>query len=152
MFRTIIALLITLAVTIIIGVFQIVGLGIEGILAIAQSPDAVQQAINIFTELFAELVLPYSSALGGIYAPLVALGVGGFIGGLVSKSGVRMFFASIIGLVVFFIGYAVLAGGAALTIDDLLAQAQLIYIDLGVSFALLFVPGIIGASLTAEEY
>jgi len=40
----------------------------------------------------------------------------------------------------------------AADLEAMAALAQTIAIDLGVSFALLFVPGIIGASLTAEEY
>jgi hypothetical protein len=91
--------------------------------------------------------------MGGAYAPLVALGVAGFIAGLISKSGVRMLFVSLICLGLFFVGYWVLSLGlAASDVTAMAALAQSIAIDLGVSFALLFVQGIIGASLTAEEY
>jgi hypothetical protein len=83
----------------------------------------------------------------------VALGVAGFIAGLISKSGVRMLFVSLIAIGLFFVGYVVLTMGLSPTdLDVLTSLAQSIAIDLGVSFALLFVPGIIGASLTAEEY
>ena len=83
----------------------------------------------------------------------MALGVAGFIAGLISKSGVRMLFVSLIAIGLFFVGYVVLTMGYSATdLDAMATLAQNIAIDLGVSFALLFVPGIIGASLTAEEY
>ena len=103
--------------------------------------------------MFAQLLFPYTFALGGAYAPLVALGVAGFIAGLISKSGLRMLIVSIVSIVLFFLGYVVLTIGVDPTQLDLLSDiAQNILIDIGVSFALLFVPGIIGASLTSEDY
>lgn len=152
MFRTIIALLIALVVAIIIGAFQILGLDMAAIQAILQSADPVDTLQGLGAILFAELIFPYTFALSGAYAPLVALGVAGFIAGLISKSGVRMLFVSIIAMVLFFLGYVMLYLGMALDPNALLAVAENAVIDLGVSFALLFVPGIIGASLTAEDY
>ncbi len=152
MFRTIIALLIALVVAIIIGAFQILGLDMAAIQAILQSADPVDALQGLGAILFAELIFPYTFALSGAYAPLVALGVAGFIAGLISKSGVRMLFVSIIAMVLFFLGYVMLYLGMALDPNALLAVAENAVIDLGVSFALLFVPGIIGASLTAEDY
>jgi hypothetical protein len=153
MFRTAIALIITLVVAILIGAFQILGLTIAEIQTdILASPNITNELAARGGALFSVLLRPYTSALNGIYAPLAALGVAGFIAGLVSKSGVRMFFVSVISIVIFFIGYAVLAQGAALNFDVLAPIAQNIAIDLGVSFGLIFIPGIIGASLTAEEY
>ncbi|MHA2354788.1 MAG: hypothetical protein ACXADC_06425 [Candidatus Thorarchaeota archaeon] len=103
--------------------------------------------------LFGQLIFPYTFATSGVYTPLVALGVAGFIAGLISKSGVRMLFVSLISIGLFFVGYVVLTMGLSPTdLNVLTSLAQSIAIDLGVSFALLFVPGIIGASLTAEEY
>ena len=152
MFRTITALLIALVVAILIGVFQILGLDVAAIQAILQSPDPVTTIEGLGAALFAELVFPYTFALSGAYGPLVALGVAGFIAGLISKSGVRMFFVSIIALVLFFLGYALLYLGTRLDPNALWTVAENAAIDLGVAFALLFVPGIIGASLTAEDY
>lgn len=153
MFRTIMALLIALVVAILIGAFQILGLDLAAIQAIIGDPTLVDWLQFQGGLLFAQLIFPYTFALGGAYAPLVALGVAGFIAGLISKSGVRMLFVSLISIGLFFVGYVVLTMGLSPTdLAVLSSLAQTIAIDLGVSFALLFVPGIIGASLTAEEY
>ena len=45
-----------------------------------------------------------------------------------------------------------LSMGLALDAATLSALLQNIAIDVGVSFGLLFIPGIIGASLTSEDY
>ncbi|MHA2070600.1 MAG: hypothetical protein ACXAEE_08425 [Candidatus Thorarchaeota archaeon] len=153
MFRTIMALVIALVVAILIGAFQILGLDLAAIQAIIGDPTLVDWLQFQGGLLFAQLIFPYTFAIGGAYAPLVALGVAGFIAGLISKSGVRMLFVSLIAIGLFFVGYVVLTMGLSPTdLDVLTSLAQSIAIDLGVSFALLFVPGIIGASLTAEEY
>ncbi|MHA2602453.1 MAG: hypothetical protein AM324_010020 [Candidatus Thorarchaeota archaeon SMTZ1-83] len=153
MFRTIMALVIALVVAIVIGAFQILGLDIATLQAVLSGGDIVGFAQAQGALLFSELIFPYTWAMGGAYAPLVALGVAGFIAGLISKSGVRMLFVSLICLGLFFVGYWVLSLGLDATdVSAMAALAQSIAIDLGVSFALLFVPGIIGASLTAEEY
>jgi hypothetical protein len=153
MFRTIMALVIALVVAILIGAFQILGLDLAAIQAIIGDPTLVDWLQFQGGLLFAQLIFPYTFAIGGAYAPLVALGVAGFIAGLISKSGVRMLFVSLIAIGLFFVGYVVLTMGLSPTdLNVLTSLAQSIAIDLGVSFALLFVPGIIGASLTAEEY
>ena len=154
MFRTIIALVVALVAAIAIGAFQILSLSIDVIQnEILNSPDITNELMARGGALFDVLLQPYNSALAGIYSPLVALGVAGFIAGLISKSGVRMLFVSLISIGLFFVGYIVLTMGLSLSDLDMLANiARNIAIDLGVSFALLFVPGIIGASLTAEEY
>jgi hypothetical protein len=153
MFRTIMALVIALVVAIVIGVFQILGLTIADLQAIIGSTDLSDIVIYQGGVLFGQLIFPYTFAISGIYTPLVALGVAGFIAGLISKSGVRMLFVSLIAIGLFFVGYVVLTRGLSATdLDAMATLAQNIAIDLGVSFALLFVPGIIGASLTAEEY
>jgi hypothetical protein len=153
MFRTIMALIIALVVAILIGAFQILGLDLATIQTVLGSPGLTDWLQLQGGLLFAQLLFPYTFAVGGVYTPLVALGVAGFIAGLISKSGVRMLFVSLIAIGLFFVGYVVLTLGLSPTdVDVLTALAQSIAIDLGVSFALLFVPGIIGASLTAEEY
>jgi hypothetical protein len=153
MFRTIMALLIALVVAILIGAFQILGLDLATIQTVLGSPGLTDWLQLQGGLLFGQLIFPYSFAVAGVYTPLVALGVAGFIAGLVSKSGVRMLFVSLIAIGLFFVGYVVLTMGLPATdLDVLSTLAQSIAIDLGVSFALLFVPGIIGASLTAEEY
>ncbi|MFW9887901.1 MAG: hypothetical protein ACFFER_06950 [Candidatus Thorarchaeota archaeon] len=153
MFRTIMALLIALVVAILIGAFQILGLDLAAIQTVLGSPGLTDWLQFQGGLLFGQLIFPYTFAVGGVYAPLVALGVAGFIAGLVSKSGVRMLFVSLIAIGLFFVGYVVLTRNLSPTdVDVLTTLAQSIAIDLGVSFALLFVPGIIGASLTAEEY
>lgn len=147
------ALLIALVVAILIGAFQILGLDLATIQAVLGSPTLTDWLQFQGGILFGQLIFPYTFAVGGVYTPLVALGVAGFIAGLVSKSGVRMLFVSLIAIGLFFVGYVVLTMGLSPTdVDVLSTLAQSIAIDLGVSFALLFVPGIIGASLTAEEY
>ncbi|RDE12320.1 MAG: hypothetical protein C4K47_08245 [Candidatus Thorarchaeota archaeon] len=153
MFRTIISLLICLLVAVVIGAFQILGLTVAQIQALLGSGSITSGLLAWGALLFAQLIFPYSAALSGVYGPLVALGVAGFVAGLISKSGVRMFFVSIISIVLFFLGFALLSMG--LTISDYSAMwgiIQSIAIDLGASFALIFIPGVIGASLTAEEY
>ncbi|MFW9838487.1 MAG: hypothetical protein ACFFE7_13280, partial [Candidatus Thorarchaeota archaeon] len=60
---------------------------------------------------------------------------------------------SIISLVLFFLGYYVLTlVGDPTNLDAMLMIARNMAIDLGVAFGLLFIPGIIGASLTSEDY
>jgi hypothetical protein len=154
MFRTIMALLVALLVAILIGAFQIVGLGIADLEALLASGDFLTQLQAWGTALFQVLLRPYTAATAPTpaYAPIVALGVAGFIAGLISKSGVRMLFVSLIAIAVFFVGYVVLSLGLALDLAVLQAEAIAIAIDLGASFGLLFIPGVIGASLTAEEY
>jgi len=153
MFRTIIAILIAMVVAILIGAFQILGLTIEAIQTdILGSGNITNELAARGGALFAVLMKPYTTALGGGFAPLAALGVAGFIAGLISKSGIRMLFVSIICIALFFVGYAVLTLSASLTVDILVGIAQNIAIDLGVAFGLLFIPGIIGASLTSEDY
>jgi len=147
------ALVIALVVAIVIGVFQILGLTIADLQAIIGSTDLTDIVAYQGGVLFGQLIFPYTFAISGIYTPLVALGVAGFIAGLISKSGVRMLFVSLIAIGLFFVGYVVLTLGLSATdLEAMGTLARNIAIDLGVSFALLFVPGIIGASLTAEEY
>ena len=148
------ALLVALVVAIGIGIFQILGLSMDAIAAIIQGGDIAGDAMAQGAILFGQLIFPYTAATEfGAYAPLVALGVAGFIAGLISKSGVRMLFVSIICLVLFFLGFAILTMSADPTnVAALWSMAQVYVIDLGAAFGLLFIPGVIGASLTAEEY
>jgi hypothetical protein len=153
MFRTIISLIICLLVAVVIGAFSILGLSVAQIQALLGSGAITLGLMAWGAALFQQLIFPYSYALIGSYAPLVALGVAGFVAGLISKSGVRMLFVSIIAMVLFFLGFAVLSMGLSAT--DLAGMWNLVKsapIDLAASFALLFIPGVIGASLTAEEY
>ncbi len=155
MFRTVMALLICLVTAIIIGAFQILGLDLAGIQAIIGSGDITNELTAKGALLFGVLLFPYTAATAAtpIYSPLVALGVAGFIAGLISKSGVRMLFVSIIAMVLFFLGFYVLTlVGDPTNLDAMLTIARAFAIDFGVAFALLFIPGIIGASLTSEDY
>lgn len=155
MFRTILALLLTLVIAVVIGAFQILGLSLADLQALLGSTDITGDLMTYGGLMFGSLMTPYTMATStpAIYSPLVALGVAGFVAGLVSKSGVRMFFVSIIAIVLFFLGFYILT----LTGDpgDLTAMYSILramVIDVGVAFGLLFIPGVIGASLTAEEY
>jgi len=155
MFRTIIALLIALVTAVLIGAFQILNLDWTIIQdeIINAGPLMQQNLMTMGAALFGVLLVPYTSALAGVYSPLVALGVGGFIAGLISKSGVRMLFVSILVLVLFFLGYFILNNlGGFSDFNAMLGIAQSMAIDIGVAFGLVFIPGIIGASLTAEDY
>ncbi|MBN2230565.1 MAG: hypothetical protein JW779_13335 [Candidatus Thorarchaeota archaeon] len=153
MFRTIIALLITLVTAVLIGAFQILGLDLTTIQAIIGSTDITSDLMVLGGTLFASLLFPYTAAQASIFAPLVALGVAGFIAGLISKSGVRMLFVSIFALVLFFLGFYILTlAGDPSNFNGMFTVARNMVIDLGVAFGLLFIPGIIGASLTAEDY
>lgn len=151
MFRTIMALLIALVAAVVIALFQFIDL--DGLIAIVEAGDIQSNALALGALVFELLLSPLSMAQLGVYSPLVALGVAGFISGLISKSGVRMLFISIISLVLFFLGYFLLnIGGGITDFSAMLGQVQTMVTDLGVAFGLLFIPGIIGASLTAEEY
>ncbi|MFW9840954.1 MAG: hypothetical protein ACFFES_08675 [Candidatus Thorarchaeota archaeon] len=110
MFRTIMALVIALVAAVLIGAFQIVGLDLAGIQAIIGSGDITGDLMSYGATLFGVLLFPYTAATAAtpIYSPLVALGVAGFIAGLISKSGVRMLFVSIFAMVLFFLGFYVL--------------------------------------------
>ena len=155
MFRTITALLVCLVTAIIIGAFQVIGLDIAAIQAIIGSPSITNELMAKGALLFGTMLFPYTAATAAtpIYSPLVALGVAGFIAGLISKSGVRMLFVSIIAMVLFFLGFYVLSyAGDPTNIAEMLNIARAFAIDFGVSFGLLFIPGIIGASLTSEDY
>jgi hypothetical protein len=155
MFRTIMALLVALVTAVLIGAFQIVGLDIAAIQAIIGSGDITGDLMVIGATLFGVLLFPYTAATAAIpvYSPLVALGVAGFIAGLISKSGVRMLFVSLISLVLFFLGFYILtAAGDPTNFEAMFNIARNNIIDIGVAFGLLFIPGIIGASLTSEDY
>ena len=155
MFRTIMALLIALVTAVLIGAFQIIGLDIAAIQAIIGSTDITGDLMTYGATLFGVLLFPYTAATAAIpiYSPLVALGVAGFIAGLISKSGVRMLFASILAMVLFFLGFYLLTlAGDPTNFDAMFNIARNNIIDIGVAFGLLFIPGIIGASLTSEDY
>jgi hypothetical protein len=158
MFRTLIALVVCLVTAVVIGAFQIVfaGQDFQTILqAFTNSPDITADLMTYGATLFGVLLFPYTAATSAapLYSPLVALGVAGFIAGLISKSGVRMLFVSILAMVLFFLGYYVLAfAGDPSNFSLMLNTARNMAIDLGVAFGLLFIPGIIGASLTSEDY
>jgi hypothetical protein len=150
MFRTIMALLIALVAAILIALFQFIDL--TGLLALLEA-DIQGNAMALGAIVFEILLEPYSSAMLGVYSPLVALGVAGFIAGLISKSGVRMLFVSIITIALFFLGYFLLNSLGGITdFSIMLTTIQDMAINIGVAFGLLFIPGIIGASLTAEDY
>ncbi len=153
MFRTIIALLIALVTAVLIGAFQILSLDLATIQAIIGSTTITSDLMVMGATLFGVLLFPYTAAMAGIYSPLVALGVAGFIAGLISKSGVRMLFVSIIAMVLFFLGFYILTyAGDPSNFTEMFNIARSFAIDFGVAFGLLFIPGIIGASLTAEDY
>jgi hypothetical protein len=155
MFRTIMALVIALVTAVAIGAFQILGLDIAAIQAIIGSPTITADLQVLGGLLFGVLLFPYTAATAAIpiYSPLVALGVAGFIAGLISKSGVRMLFVSIIAMVLFFLGWYLLSFlGDPTNFTEMLNLARNNIIDIGVAFGLLFIPGIIGASLTSEDY
>ncbi len=154
MFRTIMASIVAIIAAVIIGAFRIVGVSLTDIQGLVSSGDVVGQLTVWGAALFQQLLRPYTAATQASpsYAPIVALGVAGFVAGLISKSHVRVFFVSVISLVAFFIGYVALSLAAPIALPALQAAAEAIAIDLAVSFALLFVPGVIGAQLTAEEY
>jgi hypothetical protein len=146
--RTILAIIIALVAAVLIAVFQLTDLA--SLLA-ALEADPVGNMLVLGAFVFAILLYPYTLAMAGIYFGIAGLGVAGFISGLVSKSRKRMIPVSIIVLLIFFLGYFMLAVGGGLTdFSAMLAEVQAMAIDLGIAFALIFIPGIIGASLTQE--
>jgi len=149
------ALVIALVAAVLIGAFQIVGLDLAGIQAIIGSGDITGDLMSYGATLFGVLLFPYTAATAAtpIYSPLVALGVAGFVAGLISKSGVRMLFVSILAMVLFFLGFYILTlAGDPTNVTEMFNIARNMIIDIGVAFGLLFIPGIIGASLTSEDY
>jgi hypothetical protein len=155
MFRTIMALVIALVAAVLIGAFQILGLDLAAIQAIIGSSTITADLQVLGGLLFGVLLFPYTAATAAtpIYSPLVALGVAGFIAGLISKSGVRMLFVSIFAMVLFFLGWYILTlTGDPTNFTEMMNLARNNIIDIGVAFGLLFIPGIIGASLTSEDY
>lgn len=146
--RTIIAIIIALVTAVLIAVFQLTDLAT---LMAALEADPIGNVLILASFVFAVLIMPYSLAMASIFIPLAALGVAGFIAGLISKSRTRMLPVSIIALVLFFLAYFMLSVGGGITdFSAMLAEVQTLAIDIGVAFGLLFIPGIIGASLTAE--
>jgi len=153
MFRTVIAILIALCAAIIIGAFQIVGLSLAEIQLIADSGDIVLTLQVYGAGLFQELMRPYTFARDeAAYAPIIALGVAGFLSGLISKDWKRMIVVSLVCVGLFFAGFAILVQGVEYTFEAISASAVDLGVDLGAAIALLAIPGIIGASLTKEEY
>jgi hypothetical protein len=56
-------------------------------------------------------------------------------------------------MVLFFLGFYILTlAGDPTNFDAMFNIARNMIIDIGVAFGLLFIPGIIGASLTSEDY
>ena len=155
MFRTIMALLIALVTAVAIGAFQILGLDLAALQAIIGSGDITGDLMTYGAALFGVLLFPYTAATAAIpvYSPLVALGVAGFIAGLISKSGVRMLFVSLLAMVLFFLGFYLLTvAGDPTNFEAMFTIVRDEIINIGVAFGLLFIPGIIGASLTSEDY
>ncbi|MCK5265890.1 MAG: hypothetical protein KAR03_09815, partial [Candidatus Thorarchaeota archaeon] len=74
MFRTIMALLITLVTAVLIGAFQILSLDMATIELIIGSSDITGDLMVMGGVLFASLLFPYTTAMAGVYSPLVALG------------------------------------------------------------------------------
>jgi hypothetical protein len=155
MFRTILSLVLALVIAVVIGAFQILGLSLADLQALLGSPSLTGDLMTYGGLMFGSLMTPYTMATSSpaVYSPLVALGVAGFVAGLISKSGVRMFFVSIISIVLFFLGFYILTlAGDPSNLDAMYSILKNNIIDIGVAFGLLFIPGVIGASLTAEEY
>jgi hypothetical protein len=153
MFRTVIAILIALCAAIVIGAFQIVGLSLAEIQLIADSGDIILTLKVYGAALFQGLMRPYTLARDAqAYAPIVALGVAGFISGLITKDWKRMIVVSLVCIGLFFAGFAILVQGVEYTFEAISASVVDLGIDLGAAIVLLGVPGIIGASLTKEEY
>jgi hypothetical protein len=142
------AIIIALVTAVLIAAFQLTDL--------ASLLDALEAApianMLVLGSLIFELLLrPWSLAMASIYTPLAALGVAGFIAGLVSKSRTRMLPVSVFALVLFFLAYLLLSVGGGFTdFSAMLSEVQSMVIDIGIAWGLLFIPGIIGASLTAE--
>ena len=155
MFRTILSLVLALVIAVVIGAFQILGLSLADLQALLGSPSLTGDLMTYGGLMFGSLMTPYTMATSSpaVYSPLVALGVAGFVAGLISKSGVRMFFVSIISIVLFFLGFYILTlAGDPSNLDAMYSILKNNIMDIGVAFGLLFIPGVIGASLTAEEY
>ncbi len=146
MFRTIMATIFVIIISVVIVVFQAFGLTTSQLEAILGDANALK---SLGALVFYFLLTPYTAATAAtpIYSPIIALAVSGFIAGLISKSGVRMFFASIFSIAVFFVAVALIAGYDTSTWTTI---AKNMAADLGAAFGAVFIPGAIGASLTAD--
>ena len=147
--RTIIAIIIGFVLAVVISLFQFSDLmSVLAVLEVTLIENPTMQAAMLF-----EMTLrPYSLLIASLYIPPAALGVAGFLSGLISKSRKRMLSISVIILILLFLGYFLLyMASGELEFSALLSVLQTMYIDLGIAFFLLFIPGIIGATLTSED-
>ncbi len=148
--RTIMALIIGFVLAVVIALFQFSDLG--SIIAVLDT-GLIQNPMMQGAMLFEMLLRPYTLAIASLYIPLAALGIAGIVSGLISKSRKRMLPVSVIILILFFSGYFLLyIASGVLEFSALLSELQTMYIDIGIAFFLLFIPGLIGASITAEDY
>lgn len=146
--RTILAILIAIVAAILIAVFQLMDL--ETLISVLET-DPIGNVMVLGAFLFAILTHPYTFLLSSVYMPIAALAAASFIAGLVAKDRMKMLPISIIVLVIFLIGYIGLALGSGLSdVSTLLTELQSMVIDIGLAWALLFFPGLIGATITAE--
>ena len=147
--RTIIALVVAIIIVVLLAALQLYMdvITLAAVLIGGIIPNMMIQLSMIF-----ELLLkPYSLALHSLYLPLITLVVAGFVSGLVSKNRVKMLPVSILVIIILFLCYFLLSmAGGAFDFSALLSEIQTMAIDLGIAFFLLFIPGIIGASITQE--
>ena len=147
--RTLMAVVIGFVLAVLIALFQFTD--IPSLIA-ALDTGLIQNPMMQAALIFEMLLRPYTLAIASIYLPLVALGVAGIVSGLISKSRAKMLPVSVIILILFFLGYFMLyMASGIMDFNSMLSELQTMAIDIGIAFFLLFILGIIGASITQEE-
>ncbi len=150
--RTILTIIMALITAIVAVMFILLNLSIDAIFAIITSGNVKAEMMNVLAPLFAEVITPFTEVSNGIYTPLAVLGITGFIAGLISKSGTRVLVSIVALLVIFFLGFIVLNGLGPLEVETFKNVALGMKADLTISFFVLFMSGVIGASFTTEGY
>ena len=142
------AVIIGFVIAVVIALFQFTDL--PSLIA-ALDTGLIQNPMMQAAMIFEMLLRPYTLAIASIYTPLAALGVAGIVSGLISKSRAKMLPVSVIILILFFLSYFMLyMVSGVMDFSSMLSELQTMAIDIGIAFFLLFVPGIIGASITQE--
>jgi hypothetical protein len=147
--RTIIALIIAFVTAVGIASLQLMDLAT--LLSVFEV-GPIGDMMVLVSLIFEVVISPWTLLMLSMYIPLAALGVAGFLAGLISKSPKRMLPVSLVALLLFFLMYFLLNMVAGLLdFSSLLTELQTRAIDLGIAFFLLFIPGIIGAIIRAED-
>ncbi len=148
--RTIATAIVSILVGILCGMFILLDLTIDAIIALINSPSSITEAAVLGGSLFQGTITPVSTFIEGGYAPIAVLGISGFISGLIAKNGTRSLVSNIIFMGVFFMGFIALTGEAPMTFEIIRDLATDMTWDLAIAFFILFISGLMGAACTED--